>query len=63
MIARRHVIAQALHLAARNYEDLEHEASCKPQYEKIAEQFKRQSKEARSVAAAIENYEIINWED
>ncbi len=63
MIARRHVIVQALHLAARRYEDLEQEASSSPRWKYAAEQFKRQAKEVRSVAAAIENHEMIEWKD
>jgi hypothetical protein len=63
MIAKRHTLANALRIAAKQYEDDGRVAAATPRHERMEEMFKEQAREAWVLADEIEQSDSIHLED
>ena len=63
MIAKRHTLANALRVAAAQYNDDAHNAACHPGQDRRRVQFENQAQEAFDLADQIEQEATIRLED
>lgn len=63
LIAKRHILANALRVAAVRYQSDAHEYSLVPGHDRIAEQVRLLAKEVKTLADAIEHGDTIHLTD